>query len=233
MHISLGRAIYEEDKAILASRDIAIQSVANGFAALVMEQRALGHRSLGNYGMHPPLGLGRCHITSMQALLLGRTIIGERIYDVSRGIDVLSRFPEVDTGRVACMGNSGGGTTTWYAACLEERIKAAMPSCFVCTYRGATFTLTHCQCNFIPHALEWFEMQDQACLIAPRSLVVVAGRHDDIFPIAPVQECYAGIADIYAKAGCPDNCRLVIGEGPHQFYPAEAWPVFNQLHQLM
>ena len=72
-------------------------------------------------------------------LLLGRTMIGERVWDVSRANDALGAFPEVDVDRVACMGNSGGGATTFYAACLEPRIRVAMPSCSVCTYRDSIF----------------------------------------------------------------------------------------------
>ena len=40
MHISLGEAIYERDAASIAGgRDIAVQAVARGYAALVIEQR--------------------------------------------------------------------------------------------------------------------------------------------------------------------------------------------------
>jgi len=83
--------------------------------------------------------------------------------------------------------------------------------------------------HYIPHMLEWFEMQDLAGLIAPRKLLVVAGREDDIFPIKDTESCFGGIAGIYAKAGYEENCRLVIGEGEYRFYPDEAWPVFTEM----
>ena len=42
--------------------------------------------------------------------LTGRTIIGERCWDVSRAIDVVeANFPMIDMGRICVMGNSGGG----------------------------------------------------------------------------------------------------------------------------
>jgi hypothetical protein len=72
-------------------------------------------------------------------------------------------------------------------------------------------------------------MGDLAGLIAPRPLVVVAGRDDDIFPIGAVEETFETIGRIYRAAGVPDRCRLVVGEGGHRFYADQAWPVFREL----
>ena len=37
------------------------------------------------------------------------------------------------------------------------------------------------------------------------------------------------IRRIYAVAGAPEACRLVVGDGGHRFYADDAWPVFQQL----
>ena len=57
--------------------------------------------------------------------------------------------------------------------------------------------------------------------------IVVAGETDNIFPIEGVQQAFATIQQIYAHAGAPENCRLVIGDGGHRFYAAQSWPIFN------
>ena len=232
MHISLGRPKSDIDREHIAGgRDFGLQAIKEGYAALVLEQRAFGEC----HGFDPineeAVGAGRCHVAAMQAMLIGRTLLGERVLDVQRAIDALEQFPEVDAQRIACMGNSGGGTATYYAACLEPRIQIAMPSCSVCSYEGSIYAMYHCQCNFIPHALKYFAMQDLAVLIAPRKLVVVAGRQDDIFPLAPTLRTFETIEQIYSRAGCPQNCRFVTGDGGHRFYPDEAWPVFRALAQ--
>jgi hypothetical protein len=103
--------------------------------------------------------------------------------------------------RTGCMGNSGGGTITYFAACMDERISIAMPSCYVCSLRRSIAAIDHCECNYIPGFLRYFELADLACLIAPRPWVVVAGREDTIFPLAGVQEAYAGIQRIYQATG--------------------------------
>ena len=102
--------------------------------------------------------------------MLGKTVVGERVWDVMRGIDLLQEQPEVDAGRIACMGNSGGGTVTFYAACLEERIGLAVPSCMFCTYADSIMRIRHCGDNYLPGMLRVAEIGDLAGLIAPRRL---------------------------------------------------------------
>jgi cephalosporin-C deacetylase-like acetyl esterase len=229
MHISLGRPKVEGDEeSIAGDRDFALQAICEGYAALVMEQRCFGERKDIRPPERAPAG-HTCHHAAMSALLLGRTMIGERVWDVSRAIDALQEFPEIDTGRIGCMGNSGGGTITYFASCLDQRISIGMPSCYVCTFRDSIGMIDHCPDNYIPGILRYFEMGDLACLIAPRPLVVVAGRQDEIFPIQGVKETFDTIKQIYEAAGAPDRCRLVIGEDGHRFYADLAWPVFREL----
>lgn len=230
MHISLARPKSEADKESISGgdRDFAIRTIKEGYAALVMEQRAFGERE----DQRPEALRGRgdrCTHPSMVALLLGRTMIGQRSWDVVRAIDVLETFDQVDADKVGLMGNSGGGTTTYFASCIDERIKVSMPSCYVCTFRDSIGSIDHCPDNYIPGVLNWFEMGDLAGLIAPRPLIVVAGKEDGIFPFHAVQETFETIKAIYAAAGAPDNCRLVAGEGGHRFYADQAWPVFHEL----
>ena len=229
MHISLGRPKYPGDEeSIKGDRDFALQAVRQGFAALAIEQRCFGERK-DNRPAEVRHFTNVCQHSTMVALLLGRTMVGERVWDVSRAIDALGEFEDVDATRIACMGNSGGGTITYYAACLEPRISAAMPSCSVCTYRDSIGSIDHCADNYVPGVLQYFDMADLAGLIAPRPLVVVAGREDPIFPIRGVEEAFDTISRIYLAADAPDTCTLVVGEGGHRFYAAEAWPVFRKV----
>lgn len=231
MHISLANPKFPGDEASIAGdRDFAVQAVKQGYAALALEQRCFGERK--DQRSEEKQGVTkrhRCHHGSLTALLLGRTMAGERVWDVSRAIDALAEFPQVDTQRIGCMGNSGGGTITFYAACMDERIKIAMPSCSFCTYTASIGSVDHCADNYIPRILKYFEMGDLAGLIAPSSLVVVAGKEDPIFPIDGVQEAFSAAKNLYQYAGVEAKIRLVVGDGGHRFYAKEAWPVFREL----
>lgn len=226
MHISLARPKYEHDDESIQSgdRDFAIQAVSRGYAAVAMEQRGFGELD-GTVSKGSP----RCQQASMQALMMGRTMQGERAYDVSRLIDVLAHFDECDLDRIGLMGNSGGGTTTFYTSCVEPRIQIIMPSCSFCTLYDSIFSLHHCVCNYIPDLYRYFEMGDLALLIAPRPFIAVCGKDDPIFPLAGVKKAYEKVKAIYTAMGVPDNCRLIIGDGGHRFYADQSWPVYQEM----
>lgn len=227
-HISLGIVKYPGDENSIKNgdRDFAVRAVKEGFCALAIEQRAFGENG-GGQEKGP-----QCDYPSRVAALLGRSIIGERVWDVSRVLDVVeSKFSDIATlkGSV-CMGNSGGGTATYYTACLEHRFEAYMPSCALCNYRDSIIAMQHCLCNYVPGIAKYFEMGDLAVMIAPKKLVVVSGLHDDYcFPIHGAKAAFETVQKCYAAAGVPENCVQVIGEEGHRFYADAAWPVMHEL----
>ena len=165
----------------------------------------------------------------MSALLYGRTLIGERVFDISRAIDVLSaNFSFIDADKIACMGNSGGGTATIYASAIDERIKVSMPSCALCTYKDSIGSVKHCVCNFIPNIALDFDMGDLCGLIAPRKLIAVSGAEDRIFPHDGVAECIDIACEYYRAAGAPESYEWIEGPEGHRFYADLAWPVFHK-----
>lgn len=198
------------------------RAVAEGYAAVCIEQRYMG--LTGTYKEKP----GCSGLQSMASLLMGRTAIGCRVWDVCRLLDTIEKnLGYIDTQNTVCMGNSGGGTATFYAACIEKRIKYAMPSCAFCTYKDSIVNIRHCACNYIPNIAYDFDMGDLAGLIAPRDLVIVNGKVDNIFPDFGVHKAYDTAERMFEKFG--GNIALVTGDGGHRFYADPAW---KQLHKF-
>jgi dienelactone hydrolase len=229
MHNSI--AVKQEDETqpheVEGDRDFGIGCMRRGVAALCIEQRSFGERREQKQERVAAQG---CHDATMHALMLGRTLIGERVYDVDRGIDYLAWRGDVDMDRVGVMGNSGGGTISLFAAALLPRLAFAMPSCYFCTFRDSIMSIYHCMCNYIPGLLKVAEMADVMGLFAPRPVVVVAGEEDDIFPIDATRRAFQDLQWIYAAAGAAGRCHLVVGKGGHRFYADDAWPVM--LHEM-
>ena len=226
MHIALGVAKTEADERSLSSwhhRAMAKRALAEGRAALVIEARNFGESSLEGYGTS-------CTEAAKIAILQGRTVVGERVWDAMRILDAVEKnFTEIDMNDIVCTGNSGGGTATYYLACIDERITAAAPSCSVCTFEESIAAMEHCMCNHIPSIRKYFEMGDLAGLIAPRYLVIAAGMKDDIFPISGTEAAFRQVFSLYLTAGVPQNCALVIGDGGHLNYADLLW---QKLHEM-
>lgn len=224
MHNSI--AVQRDDNTrpheVEGDRDFGLGCMRRGIAALCIEQRSFGERREQKQKLVSSHG---CHDAAMQALMLGRTLIGERVYDVERGIDYLEARGDARMDAIGVMGNSGGGTISVFSAALLPRITLAMPSCYFCTFRDSIMSIFHCADNYVPGLLKHAEMHDVMGLFAPRSLVIVAGRQDPIFPIAATRRAFAKLRRIYDAFGAGDRCRLVVGDGGHRFYAAKAWPL--------
>lgn len=226
-HLSIGEKKFPEDATYQEKGhgSFALQAVENGYIGLAIEQRGMGERK-PHSGKRLPMEM--CRYASQVAIQLGRTILGERMWDVARAIDALATFPECDLDKILITGNSGGGTMSFYAACYDERIKLSVPSCAFCPYKDSILNMYHCPCNYIPSAFKWFEMQDLSCLIAPRNLIVIAGKEDGIFPIDGVRRGFETVKKIYAQNGVEDNCKLIETPKGHWWCEDLVWQTINE-----
>jgi len=228
MHNSI--AVSEDESQnieVEGDRDFAISCMKNGFASICIEQRSFGERAEKK---QKQIANQSCHDAAMHALMLGRTLMGERIYDVERTIDYLEQRGDADMKRIGIMGNSGGGTISLFSAALmPKKIAFAMPSCYFCTFKDSIMSIYHCADNYIPGLFKYAEMWDIGGLIAPRPLLIVAGKDDPIFPINATKKSFKKLKEIYKNAKAEHNCKLFIGNEGHRFYAESAWKIFNQL----
>ncbi len=225
MHISFARPKYKGDEEDIAGgdRDFCVRALKEGFAAVALEQRAMGET-----GEHD----GRmCLQESLAALLCGRTTLGERVWDIMRLIDVIEKHfnEKTDVGKICCMGNSGGGTATAYAAALEDRIALAMPSCAMCTYKDSIGAMFHCACNYVPGIVNWFDMSDLLAMAYPKLYIQINGTEDKIFPISGAQAVFEKGTAVYKENGVFDRCVHIKGNGGHRFFADDAWPAVHKL----
>jgi dienelactone hydrolase len=175
-------------------------------------------------------GLSRssCQPVAGAALLVGQTLIGWRVYDVMRTIDLIATRPELDAKRVGCVGISGGGTCTLFSAALEPRIKAALVSGYMNTFRDSVGSIAHCMDNYVPGILNWAEMYDVAGLIAPRPLFVESGTKDDIFPVEASIESVKKVSAIYDVFGVADRVQQEVFPEDHQFWGKKGIPFLSR-----
>lgn len=150
--------------------------------------------------------------------LVGRTPVGDRVWDIMKILDwALGALP-VDPDKVILTGNSGGGTQTVYAGAIDTRISICMPASSFSSFEASIGLQEHCACNYIPGIMNYGDMGDILGLVAPRPLCIIQGKDDPIFPIDGAKEQFETVKKVYAAAGAPDNCELFIGPEGHRYY---------------
>jgi len=211
-----------EKKSLAEDRDVAVQAVKLGFVAIAPAVRGLATDGVPD--LHRRHGNRACRSHVMHCLLVGRTAVGERVWDMQRIIDWAVQLPDVDGRHVLMMGNSGGGMVTIFAAACDERVTIAVPSCSFAPTVSEGGYIFHCDCNMVPGLLEVGGLPGVAGQAAPRHLLAVNGRHDALFSQDEIERAVAHVRTIYEAAGCPERFEHRWGEAGHRFYKDLMWP---------
>ncbi len=207
--------------------DFAIQVAEAGIAAVAIEPMGFGCR---RDSLNAQRGLTQkaCDPIAGGAMMLGQTLVGWRVWDIMRTIDYIATRPDLDASRVGCMGISGGGTATLFAAALEPRLRVALVSGYLNTFRDSVGSLVHCIDNYVPGILNWAEMSDIAGLIAPRPLFVESGERDRIFPLNSSVESFRAVREIYRVFGAEEHIEHEVFPDEHIFWGKRGIPFLAQ-----
>ena len=146
----------------------------------------------------------------------GRTLMGERLWDVMRCVTCLTTRPEVDAKRIGCAGLSLGGEMAMWLGAMDTRLAATVSSGFLTTV--ANMRRGHCPCWEFPHLTENFDFADVYSLIAPRPLCCQNGRKERAgggFPVAIAEKAMSQVKACYAVFGRSDSARLVVHDEGH------------------
>jgi dienelactone hydrolase len=149
----------------------------------------------------------------------GATWPGMVFWDDIRTVDYLLTRPEVDPNLIGCQGVSMGGYRSLFLAALDARIRAACVVGFMSTVRPMVHAHvnTHSFVHFLPAVHRYLDWPDVASLTAPRSLMVLQCRHDQLFPLAGMTESIEKIAAVYDKAGVKEKFVGRFYDVPHRY----------------
>ena len=186
-----------------------------GFLVVAIEQRGMGERIADQYGINRQPN--SCRQISLDYLLEGRTMIGERCWDAMVALNYLQSRDDLVPGAVGCVGCSGGGTTALWLSALDERIAASVVEAYFSSFKHSILGVPHCECNYVPHILKYAEMGDLAALIAPRAFLVAAGENDPIFPVEGARQQFETVSKAYTLLGVPERCSLAVHSGVHEY----------------
>ena len=144
-----------------------------------------------------------------------RSMMGERLWDLMRCVDLLASRREVDPGRIGCAGNSLGGEMAMWLAAMDERIAATMSAGFLT--RMDQLEENHCRCWKFPGLRTLADFSDIYALTAPRPLMCQNGLQErpTWFTVPLAREALADIKPIYEVLGAPEHLEFLAHEGGH------------------
>jgi cephalosporin-C deacetylase-like acetyl esterase len=206
-------------KATVSYQETAILFARNGFAVMTVDPVSQGERvqftdSAGNRLLR---GSTTEHtLLDAGAILTGSSVAAWELNDNVRSLDYLLSRPEVDSSRIGCLGNSGGGVQTMYFAAFDERVKVAAPCSFI-TSREREYELngTGDGCQQIPYeGKNYLEIADYLIMFSPKPMLVLAGRFDFVDYRGTVETCRE-TKRVYTVLGEPDRFELFTCEDGH------------------
>ena len=150
---------------------------------------------------------------AMTALLVGKTLVGMRAEDVSRGVDLLAARADVDRDRIYACGIDSGAVPLLFASVLDRRIKRVALDGMLTSYESVVTRRIHRQVfeSIIPGVLKSFDLPDLAAALAPREVWIVNGADPLGLPLTggEVRAQYGRTVDAFKRAGAEGALHIV------------------------
>jgi len=201
---ALGKDELLNGSRFLQKRPYAEELTARGYGALCIDHWVFGARS------------GRTESAVFKQMLWeGKVLWGMMVFDTLRALDYLLTRPDVDPRRIATLGLSMGSTMAWWAAALDERIKACVDLCCLTDFDALIETNNldgHGVYYYVPGLLKHFTTAQINALISPRPHLALAGNLDALTPPKGLDRVDGEMKKAYAA-----DCA-----------PTGAWKLFRQ-----
>ena len=152
-------------------------------------------------------------LTSPREHLWGISMGGLQLWNSIRAVDFVSSLPDADPDRVACTGNSGGGTQTFMLTAVDPRVKAAAPVCMISSYMQGG-----CVCENPPLIRLDTNNMEIGALAAPRPLILIAATGDWTNKTPDVE--LPAIKGVYKLYGAKDKVVCDLIDAPHHYNKA-------------
>ena len=182
-----------------------INFARQGMIAFSYDMVGYNDTSFPDYGNVPieAYYLWHRHFATNQVNLLWNiSLMGLQTWDSVRALDFLASLPDVDRKRLACTGESGGGTQTFMLGAVEDRLAAQAPVVMVShTMQGG------CLCENAPGLRVEYSNMEIAAAAAPRPQILLAATGDWTKDTLTVEG--PAIEHIYQLLDAQDRFRYV------------------------
>lgn len=206
-------------KATLTYQQTCILFAKHGFVILSIDPISQGERYqlTGTDGRPLDRGGTTAHtLLASGSNLVGTSVVAYQLWDNERGLDYLCSRSEVDTSRLGCLGNSGGGTQTAYFLPYDPRIKVAAVCSYV-TRRERTLELLGPQdgCQWLPaESRAGLDISDYLIMFSPKPVLILAGRYGFV-DFNGTRDVYRELEQVYRALDEPGKVKLYAWDDGH------------------
>jgi dienelactone hydrolase len=154
------------------------------------------------------------------------SVMGLQLWNSLRAVDFLVALPDIDPNRLACTGESGGGTQTLMLTAIEDRITVSAPVNMVSAhYQGG------CICENAANLRLATTNVEIAALMAPRPMLLVACTRDWTSNTPTVE--YPAIKEIYRLYQAEDRVSHVLIDAEHNYNSASREAVYTFFGRML
>lgn len=192
----------------------------NGWAVLAYDPPGQGERLEyfdGDLGTSKVgAGVREHNLAGLQCLLTGKPLAQYFIDDGVAALDYLSQRPDIDPSRIGIAGNSGGGTQAALLAAVEPRLKTAVSSCYMTSWKQlwngpGPQDAEQILPGFLAKGLDF---ADFAYAFAERPFLITSAMQD-YFPIAGARAAHAEMKRLTTLLDRPTNAGFFEFDDSH------------------
>ena len=174
----------------------------------------------GERGREEGVDRSKYDIICGNMMMLGRDLSAFMTYDDISGTDFLASLPEVDKGRIGCMGCSMGAYRAWMLSALSDKIAAATSICWMTTtdvqmsvkdrkreYGGFA--------NCIPALRQWLDYPHIASIACPKPMLFINGTRDHLFPVDGTRSAFNIMREVWSSQNADSSLETELWDVPH------------------
>jgi pimeloyl-ACP methyl ester carboxylesterase len=110
-------------------------------------------------------------------LVMGRSVVGQRVWDTLRAVDYLVSRPDVDASQIRIAGVESCGLAAMMAALLDDRVRSVLvdrtPASYTSIVDSESYSIKLAW--FVPGILRQFDLPQIATVLSPRPCWILNG----------------------------------------------------------
>jgi dienelactone hydrolase len=171
------------------------------------------------------------HVVAKYCTVLSTSLAGVVAYEDRVALEYLRSRQDVVSGRLGCIGLSGGGCRAALLQATSTDISVSVIVCMMSAYGQLldAHIAPHTWMFFPPGLAGLADWPDLAACRAPSPLVVQYTRNDELFPLAGMIAAHESICASYSAASAPEAYVGQFFDGGHWFDKTMQTAAFAEL----